>query len=306
MKPTLVVLAAGIGHRFGGLKQMVPVGPYGETILDYSLFDALRSGFEKLIFVVRSDIHDSFRRTVGQKYEPMTSVCYADQETEIHSTPPSRVSWVRDKPWGTAHAVLVAEEFVETPFAVINADDFYGYRSFLLMADFLNGLGANPKNKAALVGFPLRETLSEMGPVSRAICESDAAGVLSRIVEFKDVFEESDGIKTGVKSGSSVTYLDGNETTSMNFWGFTVAIFSFLRLEFEDFRVATSYTREKEFLLPKIVGSLILKKGLQVKVLRGGGPWFGMTYREDVPYVKRRILELTRRGHYPEVLWSTA
>jgi NDP-sugar pyrophosphorylase family protein len=302
MKPALVVLAAGIGSRYRGLKQMDPVGSHGEVVLDYSVFDALRAGFGKVVFVIRSDIEVPFRETVGNKYEGRTEVRYVFQELDRvprgYSVPSAR-----SKPWGTAHATLLAQEQVNEPFAAINADDFYGANAYRLMGQYLQQAVEGGGNDYAMVGFILRETLSEHGHVSRGICECSPEGRLLRVVERTKIFKQGDGARFVDEKGRSHP-LTGDEVVSMNFWGFKPSIFAFLQEQFESFLSEKLEDPKAEFYLPTVVDRLIARGSASVKVLANRESWYGITYREDKPRLIAGIRSLVQKGVYPEKLWS--
>ena len=296
--PTLVVLAAGMGSRYGGLKQIDPVGPGGETIIDYSIYDAMRAGFGKLVFIIRKDIEQVFRQCVGARFEPRIAVEYVFQELDMlppgFSLPPGRT-----KPWGTTHAILAATGAVHEPFAVINADDFYGAESYRVLAGQLQS-GANDY---AMVGFVLRNTLSDFGAVSRGVCQVDEGHYLRGVVELTHI--ERDGEHALNKDAAGlVTKLTGNELVSMNMWGFTPAIFSQLQERFRAFLSLHSTSERAEYYLPSAVNELVLAEKARVKVLRTNDAWFGFTYREEQPRVAASIMRLIHDGHYPERLWQ--
>jgi NDP-sugar pyrophosphorylase family protein len=275
--PTLLVLAAGLGSRYGGLKQLDPVGPSGETILDYSIYDAIRAGYAKVVFVIRKQNEAAFRETAGARWSGHIAVEYAFQELDTTKSG-------RTKPWGTAHAVLAAADSVQTPFAVINADDFYGAQSLRLLSEhFSAGLG-----DYAMVAYPLRNTLSPFGTVSRGICEVDQGGYLRAIVE-----------RTHIAADGSST---GDELVSMNLWGFTPSLFPELRLYFARFLAGHANDLTAEAYLPTFVDELIAAGRARVRVLQTPDAWLGMTYREDLPRVAAGIRALIAAGVYPERL----
>jgi len=301
--PALVVMAAGMGSRYGGLKQMDPFGPQGETLLDYAVYDAVRSGFEDIVFVVRQDFAEAFRTRIEATLGPHCRVQYAFQQLnqipDRHRVPPGR-----SKPWGTAHAVLASKDLITGSFGVINADDFYGRESFEILFSFLSGLDiANDELRMGLVGYSLRNTLTEHGHVSRGVCRvSD--GQLQEIVERKKI----------MRRGNAVCYessthqwcpLDPATVVSMNMWGFPKQMMEVLDARLADFfdskgtDLATA-----EFLLPDVVGDLIADRGVSVAVLPTEAPWFGVTYPEDQPHVVASIRRLTTAGEYPVPLWA--
>lgn len=306
MKPTMLMLAAGMGSRYGGLKQIDPVGPHGETIMDYSVYDAIRAGFGKLVFVIRRDIEDAFRAAIGSRFADKIAVEYAFQELDLLpegvAVPPGR-----KKPWGTAHAVLAANGAVQEPFAVINCDDFYGAESFRVLGRFLESLN-DPNLPGAqadycMVGFTLSNTLSEHGSVSRGICTTDSQGYLTDVVERTHI--EQDGGRIFFKDGAGKrTPLSGAETVSMNMWGFSPSIFGHLARMFAEFLKAHGSEEKSEFFLPFAVNDLIAGNQARVTVLRSESSWFGVTYQEDKPIVERSIRKLIAEGAYPERLWG--
>jgi dTDP-glucose pyrophosphorylase len=291
----LVVLAAGIGSRYGGLKQMDPVGPSGEFIVDYSIFDARRAGFGRVVFVIRRDIEEAFRATIGARVARHIAVDYAFQEVGDlptgHAVPPGRV-----KPWGTGHAVLAAAARVAEPFAVINADDFYGRESYAVLHRFLTATASDP-TAFAMVGFTLRGTLSEHGTVARGICRTRADGRLERIEETLNI--ERRGAAVACPSRA----LDGGETVSMNMWGFKPSVFPRLRDGFERFLVAAGGDLKAEYYLPTAIQGLMDAGRATVTVLTTSSAWMGVTNREDRTTVVAQITEKIRRGEYPPALW---
>jgi len=297
-KPSLLVLAAGMGSRYGGLKQMGPVGPAGQTIIDYAIYDALRAGFAKLVFVIRRDLQQPFHEIVGQRFEKRLPVHYVFQELGDlppgFSPPPNRT-----KPWGTAHAVLAGESAIQEPFAAINADDFYGAQAFRLLAGHLSSGSAD----YAMAGFTLRQTLSEFGSVARGVCEAGPDGYLKSVVELTRIECDAEGVKNTDAAGR-VTRLTGEETVSLNFWGFTPAVFPLLRAKFAAFLEKNGRDEKAEWYIPSTVSDLVNSGQARVKVLRTRDPWFGVTYREDRPRVVENIRQLVARGDYPERLWE--
>jgi UTP-glucose-1-phosphate uridylyltransferase len=303
MKPTLLVMAAGMGSRYGGLKQLEPVGPGGETILDYSIYDALRAGFGRLVFVVSRSIESVTRETFGARYGDRADLSFIRQELDM--IPEGFiVPEGRRKPWGTGHATLVADSVVNEPFAVINADDFYGARAYRLLADAFETVDSAGSDYV-MVGFPLGETLSDHGPVSRSISETDPAGHLIGAVELEAIVREGNSVRGKNRAGVSRA-LTGSEIVSMNFWGFTPSIFAHLRERFVVFLDAGAANEDSsvEFYLPAAVDHLISTGAARVRVLEGGGPWYGLTYPEDKPAVVAGIAALVGSGVYPERLWE--
>jgi UTP-glucose-1-phosphate uridylyltransferase len=299
MKPTLLILAAGIGSRFGGLKQVLPVGPSGETILEYSVFDAIRVGFGKVVFVIRRSFADDFKEKFDPLLKGRIQAEYVFQELE--NIPEGyNVPEGREKPWGTGHAILMGEKIINEPFATINADDFYGMNAFMVMADFLNSSKNN--SEYAMVGYQLNNTLSEFGFVSRGICEVGNDGLLLRITERTKI-KNTQGIIEVDSEGKKET-LSGKETVSMNFWGFKPSIFHHLENEFTGFLKTNQKELKSEFYIPSVVFSLINQNKATVKVLKADSPWFGVTYKEDYPAVVERIKDLVSKGEYPGYLWK--
>jgi hypothetical protein len=301
MKPTLVVMAAGMGSRYGGLKQIDPMGPSGETILDYSVFDALRAGFGKVVFIIRPDFEEAFRTGVGAKFADKIAVDYAFQT--LDKLPPGfSVPEGREKPWGTTHAILCAREVVKEPFAVINADDFYGRTSFAVLHDYLKGL-PNGSAEYSMVGFTLKNTLSEHGTVTRGVCKTDANGFLTEIEEMTKIGSGTAGV-SNTKEDGTVVPLTGLEPVSMNMWGFSPHLFDQLQALFTEFLTVHGKELKGECYIPLSVGELVRRKQATCKVLPTDSTWFGVTYREDKPIVQASIAALTANGSYPPSLWS--
>ena len=317
MKPTLVVLAAGMGSRYGGLKQVDPVGPSGEAILDYSVFDAIRGGFGKVVFIIRHDFEQEFKEKVGGKYEGLVPVDYCYQDLN-DLPPPYTFPEGRTKPWGTAHAVRAARDVVREPFAVINADDFYGRDSFAKLGAFLSNTetqrhregGATSvspclcvkKHHFAMVGFRLDRTLSENGSVARGICDVAADGTLRGVTEMTKLVKAGDSAENRENPDAPVRVpLDAR--VSMNCWGFTPRLFTELEDRFVRFLAARGTEMKSEWYIPFVVDELI-KEGLaDCKVLPTDSRWFGVTYREDKPYVVAEIAKLVDSGEYPKKLF---
>lgn len=302
--PTLLVLAAGMGSRYGGLKQIDPVGPGGEAILDYSVYDAMRAGFGRVVFLIRHSIEEAFRASVGSRYQGSIPVDYAFQELE--DLPAGfAVPDGRSKPWGTTHAVLCAASALDGPFAVINADDFYGAASYRALAGHLQ----SGTKDFAMVGFVLRRTLSAFGSVARGICEVGDDGLLRTVVEHTKI--EPEGAAAGgmqaarsVEPDGSVQALTGDELVSMNMWGLTPELFAPLWADFHRFLEAAGNELKSECYLPNSVNTLVKNGQTRVRVLSSPDAWFGVTYREDRETVVARIAELVRAGAYPERLWG--
>lgn len=301
MKPALVILAAGIGSRYGSLKQVDPVGPSGETLMDYSLFDALRSGFGRCVFIIQKSMEQDFRDVIFKKLEGRMEADCAFQA--IDDLPPGFVvPPERTKPWGTSHAVLAAAPKVREPFAVINADDFYGRDAFQKMAAFLSDVGA-AESRYAVVGYDLDATLSDYGAVARGVCEVNPAGFLTGIVERTRITRSKFGVVFEDPSGRHIPLGEGR-TVSMNFWGFTPTFFQYARTEFVRFLEERRNDPKAEFFIPLVVNRVI-KDGLaDCRVLPTTAHWFGVTYKADRPTVMASLESLIAAGEYPRSLWS--
>ena len=308
MKPTLLVLAAGMGSRYGGLKQIDPVGPSGETVLDYGVYDAIRAGFGRVVFIIRRDFEQIFREQIGAKYAGLITVDYVFQS--LDALPPGHtVPTGREKPWGTGHAVWCAREAIHEPFAVINADDFYGADSFNQLGLFLTQpvtpaqnfdpmSGHRPPKPSAaqfaMVGFALSNTLSENGAVSRGICVADSTGHLHSITEQTGIM--GDDVGEGKK-------YSGTAIASMNCWGFTPALFTGLDRQFDEFLTANDTAVKSEFYLPAAVSTMIAQQEAVVKLLPTSSAWFGITYREDKARAINAIADLIATDVYPPKLF---
>ncbi len=303
-KLSLVILAAGIGRRFGGIKQLTAIGPTGETIIDYSLYDAISAGFERVVFIIRREIEDDFRRIIGQAWEKRIEVVYVFQELSSSLPEGWTIPPTRTKPWGTAHALMMTEPVIDGPFAVINADDFYGPKSFKEMFSFLTQLKtkckeveSQQKPEYALVGYRLKNTLSAFGPVCRGICRIDGNYVVD-IVEMKHIVKQERGAKATLENGTLLE-LSGEEVASMNFWGFDPSLFSFLRPGFAHFLASSGHDPQAEFLIPDFIGHLLRQGQMCVRYLPKEEKWFGVTYIEDVPEVREGLARLLAAGVYP-------
>jgi len=299
MKKTLLILAAGLGSRFGGLKQIEPVGPTGETILEYSLYDAIRAGFDKVVFVIRKSFEKEFKARFENQLKDKIEIQYVYQEMddlpEGYKLPSGR-----EKPWGTGHATLVAKNLIKEPFAMINADDFYGTPAFQKISSFFNdGIS---KKTYGMVGFSLKNTISEFGYVSRGVCKMDSDRNLSEITERTKI--QSKGRSICFIEGEKHTELDPNTIVSMNFWGFHPSIFEELEKQFKSFLDENINTKKTEFFIPSVIFNMIKSKQINVKVLHANSQWFGVTYPQDKNFVVKQIQELTEKGIYPEKLWS--
>jgi len=300
MKPSLLIMAAGMGSRYGGLKQMEALGPGGATLLDYSVYDALKAGFGKVVFVIRRDIEDDFKKIVGRKWEAKVPTRYVYQELSM--VPDGfKAPEGRKKPWGTGHAIWVAQAALQEPFAVINADDYYGRDSFKVLGGYLSKLKDLKAPSYSMVGFKLGNTLSEHGTVSRGICQV-GAGYLKEVVERVEIGQE--GKKTYYQEGDKRFPLKGSETVSMNMWGFTPRLFGQLGEGFVKFMKEKGGEEKSEFLIPRVVDTLVRGKKAKVKVLPTKSPWFGVTYPDDKGRVKAAILKLVEKRTYPERPWA--
>jgi len=302
MKPTLVVLAAGMGSRYGGLKQVDPVGPSGEAILDYSVFDAHRAGFGKVVFIIRKDFETEFKERVGSKYEGILPVEYCYQD--INDLPsPFTVPAERAKPWGTAHAIRAARDVVKEPFAAINADDFYGRDAFAKLAAFLQRpAAADGKFHFAMVGYKLDLTLSDNGSVARGICKVDG-GKLESVTEMTKLVRVPGGAENREDEANPVK-LTGEERVSMNLWGFTPELFATLESRFPAWLDKNGAKLKSEWYIPFVVDELIHEGKADVEVLPTDSNWFGVTYREDKPFVTAEIGKLVAAGEYPQSLFA--
>ncbi len=302
MKPTLLVLAAGMGSRYGGLKQMDPMGPNGETVLDYSVYDAIRAGFGRVVFIIREDFAEAFRLGVGSRFADRIQVDYAFQK--LNDLPEGfAVPAARTKPWGTAHAVRAARELVKEPFAVINADDFYGADAYVRAAEFLaHPPEENDKAHYAMVGYPLINTLSDHGDVNRGICTRDDKGLLSTVEEYVKIEREADGVVRGNSLDGSRREVCENSPVSMNFWVFTPCFYDYLESEFTHFIEQFAQLEKSECYIPTVVDALIRGGKADCAVLDTTSHWFGVTYPDDKPHVVDSIRKLIASGDYPENL----
>jgi len=300
----LVIMSAGMGSRYGSQKQIEPVGPNNECILDYSIYDALEAGFNKVVFVIKEEFHQSFRETIGKKIEGITDTAYVFQKNE--NVPSGfRMSLERKKPWGTAHAVLSANKAVDTPFAVINADDFYGKSTFRVLHDgLLNLQDRNVYYNYCMVGFTLYNTLSEHGQVARGICSVNQDGYLNEIKERTKIVKIGDNIKF-TQDDKNWTVIPSRSIVSMNVWGFTPSIFEELKVKFKTFLECNNTNLlTDEFFIPSVVNELIKEKKAKVQVLNSGEKWYGITYKEDKQNVEKAIYNQIKQGIYPEKLYE--
>jgi NDP-sugar pyrophosphorylase family protein len=301
MKPTLLVLAAGMGSRYGGLKQIDPMGPHGETVLDYSLYDAIRAGFGRVLFIIREDFADAFRNGIGARFAGRIEVDYAFQRLDDLPAGFS-VPEGREKPWGTAHAVRAARDAIHEHFAVINADDFYGRDAYQRAASFFNSLPANATHEIAMVGYPLENTLSHHGHVNRGICQTDEMGMLTNVEEYLNIERESDGHVRGNALDGKRRVIPAGSLVSMNFWAFGPGFFDLLEESFVRFLHEAGTQMKSESYIPSVVDQLIHAGHTQCPVLQTSSPWFGVTYPEDKPHVVASIGKLIALGVYPEKL----
>jgi len=300
MKPTLVVLAAGMGSRYGGLKQIDAFGPNGEAIIEYSIFDAIRAGFGKVVFIIRQEIEEAFKAHFGTKFQGKIEVAYAYQE--LSDLPQGFVLPAgREKPWGTAHALLMAANVVNEPFAIINADDFYGSDAYQVMHDYLSVL-SNESTDYSLLGYYVKNTLSENGSVSRGVCELDAQGCLTNITERTKIFPKDDAIV--FEEEGELTELHEDTPVSMNFMGFTPSVFPLLEAQFVAFLKQDIDTPKSEFYIPKALARFVVNGEATVKVLETSAKWFGVTYKEDKEAAQQELSALISKGAYPSNLWE--
>ena len=300
-KATLVVMAAGIGSRFGGgIKQLEPVGPSGEIIMDYSIYDAVEAGFDKIVFVIRKDLEKDFKEIIGNRIEKVVEVAYAFQEKDDIPEPYKTEYADRKKPWGTGQAILCCKTVVNEPFLVINADDYYGKEAYKVAFEYLTSqpaIGQDGKEQISMVGFVLKNTLSENGSVTRGICKADENQMLTDIVETYNIVKTEDGaaIQTEVENMP----LDVDALVSMNMWGLHPSFFQILENGFYDFLEKSADNYQKaEYLLPTIVGQLLKEGKADVKVLKSHDQWFGVTYKEDKEYVVASVKALVEAGLY--------
>ena len=300
MKPTLLILAAGMGSRYGGLKQADEVGPGGETIIDYSIYDAIRAGFGKVVLVVRQNILEEMKSLFDNRWGDKINIEYAIQEVNV---PVAGIKNLpeRKKPWGTAHAVMVAKNNINEPFAVINADDFYGADAFKTLHNFL--VSEVSDSTAAMVGYILKNTLSDHGHVSRGVSVPDADGYLSTITERTNIQRQDDTV-IYLDELSNAHTLDENSYVSMNFWGFAPSFFNEAETQFRDFVDANKENEKAEFFIPLVVDELMASGKIKVKILESTAKWMGVTYREDKPVVIEKVQALVDAGDYPGSLFE--
>ncbi len=300
----LVILAAGIGSRFGGgVKQLKQVGPSGEIIMDYSIHDAIQAGFRKIVFIIRKDIEEDFREVIGSRMEALcrplgVEIAYAFQELEdlpaAYACPAER-----KKPWGTGHALLACRDVLREPFVVINADDYYGKKAFGSLLEFLRQLPENSRGRYCMAGFRLGNTLSDYGGVTRGICMTDGLGNLQQVRETRNIVKTPGGAAAGTGEP-----LDLNSCVSMNMWGFTPDILPVLEERFQDFLAENLREPQSEFLLPVLIDRMLAENAASVQMLPTDDQWFGMTFREDIPAVVEAFRELVRQGVYEAGLYD--
>jgi len=318
-KPTLLILAAGMGSRYGSLKQMDGLGPGGETIMDYSIYDAIRAGFGKVVFVIRNSFADDFKAVFSaERYEGKIAVEYVMQELDMipgfdpapktetrngsQGDAPFTVPPERTKPWGTNHAVMVASSVIKEPFAVINADDYYGRHAFEVLGKFLTGV-TGKQNDYCMVGYQLGKTLSELGAVSRGVCSADSNGYLTTVVERTHI-ERIDGVIKYKDETGNMTAVDDKAIVSMNMWGFTPDYFEHSNKMFADFLREKGNDPKSEFFIPLVVNNLVASGTAKLRVLTTDSEWFGVTYQGDRPKVVEKLNALIAKGEYPEKLWA--
>lgn len=299
---SLVIMAAGMGSRFGGIKQLEPVGPGGEIIMDYSIYDAMEAGFNKIVFIIRKDLEKDFREIIGNRIEKIVKVEYVFQELDALPEGFSKPA-ERTKPWGTGQAVLCCKDVVQEPFAVINADDYYGKEAFKIVYKFLT----NPEyknNQYCMAGFILGNTLSENGAVTRGVCKANAEGKLVDIAETSGIVPEGDHAAAKNGAGEEIK-IDLGSVVSMNMWGFKPELFAALEKGFIQFLSGIGQNElKKEYLLPTVVGEMVKANEVEVSVLKTSDRWFGVTYKEDKEAVVKSFKELIDKGEYPARLYS--
>jgi hypothetical protein len=305
-KPVLVVMAAGMGSRYGGLKQIDPVGSHGQLIIDYSIYDARRAGFETVVFVIKHEIEESFKTAIGDRLSKVIDVKYAYQDlTDLpagYAVPADRV-----KPWGTAHAILAARKVVDGPFAVVNADDYYGPEGFRAIYEYLESHPDQPDcYEYAMVGYLLGNTVTEHGHVARGVCEEDSGNFLVRVTERTRIEKDGADARFTEDDGQTWTHLAGDTIVSMNLWGFTASFLREAEARFPAFldKALAENPLKGEYFLPSVVTQLLDEGKARVKVLRSQDKWYGVTYKEDKPVVVAAIAEKTAQGLYPDKLWE--
>lgn len=299
---TLVIMAAGMGSRFGGLKQVEPVGPNGEFILDYSVYDAIRAGYEKVVFIIKEENYDLFRETIGKRIESKINVEYAFQK--IEDVPEGvLIPEGRVKPWGTSHAILSAKKYVNEPFTVINADDFYGYDPYQKIKDFFDNKAQ--ENEYAMIGYKTINTMSENGSVKRGVCSKDENNLLTGLIESSIENVNGKIIATPLEDENNPFEIEEDTLVSMNFFGFNTSIFNYLEEEMKEFFEKHKNDLDKcEFLIPNSVFKRINENKIKVKVLDTNEKWYGVTYKEDKQDLVNAINKMIEEGKYPKNLWD--
>lgn len=301
MQLTLLVLAAGMGSRYGGLKQIDPIGPSGEIIIDYSIHDAIASGFNHIVFVIRKSFDKDFKEAIGDRISKLVDVSYAYQEMDC-DLDGYKPDDERVKPWGTGHAILVADEVIDGPFAVINADDYYGRHAFEIMAKQLSEMNEKEDLSFCMAGYKLENTLSEYGTVSRGVCTYNDHQHLTNVQEYTKLKKTDSGaVDLDDKAKPEFT---GKEIVSMNLWGFTPVIFDHLHNQFKEFLQLRGQELKSEFFIPSVVDRLIKEKGAEVTICPTHESWFGITYKEDKALAQQHIAKLVENKTYPERLWK--
>lgn len=304
-KPVLVIMAAGMGSRYGGLKQIDPVDEQGHIIMDFSIFDAKRAGFEKVVFIIKKENEADFKEAVGERMAKQMEVAYVFQDLgnipEGFEVPEGRV-----KPWGTAHAVLSAIDEIDGPFAVINADDYYGRDAFQVIYDYLSTHEDDDKYRYTMVGYKLENTVTDNGHVARGICDTNEKGELVRITERTRIEKKDGGIAYSEDDGATWTFVPGDTLVSMNMWGFTHSILDEIKAGFPEFleKGIASNPMKCEYFLPSVVSDLLGEGRATVAVLASADKWYGVTYKEDKPIVVEAIKKMKEEGRYPEKLWG--
>lgn len=304
-QPILVIMAAGMGSRYGGLKQIDPIDDEGHIIIDFSLYDAYRAGFRRAVFIIKPEMEKEFREVIGNRMEEIMDISYAFQRLDAlpdgYAVPEGRV-----KPWGTGHAILSCDGLIDAPFAVINSDDYYGREAFKLIYDFLSTVKDNEKYQYSMVGYKLGNTLTDFGSVARGICEVNEDNMLLSVTEHTRIEKHGDRAEFTEDGGESWTELPMEQTVSMNLWGFTPKMIEELKIRFPEFLESGLKTNplKCEYFLPSVVSELINEDKAEVKVLRSADKWYGVTYKEDKETVVNAIASMKARGDYPEKLWE--
>lgn len=305
-EPVLVVMAAGMGSRYGGLKQMDPMGKNGEVIMDYSIYDARKAGFKKVVFIIKHEIEQDFRELVGDRIAQVAEVAYAYQE--VHDLPEGYTAPAeRTKPWGTSQAILSIRDLVDGPFAVVNADDYYGPHAFQVLYDYLSTHEDRPDcYEYCMVGYQIENTLTENGTVARGVCVTEKDSFLQSVTERTKVAKDGGGAKFSEDDGVSWTHLDAGTPVSMNLWGFHRSMIDEIAKRFPAFldKALEENPLKGEFYLPTVVSQLLAENKARVKVLKSPDKWYGVTYHEDKPVVQAAIAKMHRDGLYPEPLWQ--